>query len=134
MPYHLFIKDLLLKYEIGIGQLTPISWFHVFTFIDVCELKGFNPTFNAFVHMHYLSKNSRCQWGWYQLANGSEYMTAIFKPNKAHSWKGDFVWIFANLQKYIQDFARWNRGPSYIWKDFDLPVLTNDEHKILEIV
>ena len=73
--------------------------------------------------MHLISKNNRCQAGWFQLQQKGKYMTSLDKPNKVYNWKNDFFLVHTEDTSLARILSSWTSHQN-IFKENELGART----------
>ena len=83
-----------------------------------------DPSFEAFAHMHYLSRApAKGGEGWYTLSTCKGYMMAVGKENKWKDWRTKFYIVHSSDSQLNQKYNRWNKDPSLPAGKSALPLL-----------
>lgn len=125
-PLHPCIKDILLGYDLGVWQLTPNSWVNILGYIAACELQEVNPSWEAFAHMHYLSRAPGGWNAWYTLTTNQEYMMTLEKPSKWTNWKSKFYVVSSPSTSLNHRLRRYNKHPALLGKKCALPKVPSE--------
>lgn len=120
-PLHRCIKAILKGYNLGVWQLTPNSWVNILGYIAACELQGVKPSWQAFAHMHYLSRAPGGWNAWYTLTTLLEYMMTLDKPSKWSNWKSKFYVVSSPSPQLNRRLRRYNNHPPLLGRKCALP-------------
>ena len=111
-PLHPAVERILDGYQLGIWQLVPNSWINILGYVAACEMLQVEASFEAFAHMHYLSRApARGGEGWYTLTTCKGYMMAVGKENKWKDWRTKFYIVKSADSRLNQKYNRWNKDP-----------------------
>ena len=127
-PLHPTIRAILRGYDLGIWQLTPNSWVNILGYIAACEMQGLNPGWEAFAHMHYLSRSPGGWRAWYTLTTLPNYLMTLDKPSKWHTWKGRFYLASAPSRQENHELRRYNKKPDLLGQKCALPTVPSDDY------
>ncbi|XP_021739818.1 uncharacterized protein LOC110706234 [Chenopodium quinoa] len=132
-PLHDTIKAILRGYGLGIWQLTPKCWVNILGYIAACEMQDLNPGWEAFAHMHYLSRSPGGWRAWYTLTTYPQYLMTLDKPSKWLDWKSHFYLVKAPTNEENREFPTYNRKPELLGQKCQMPpVPERDREAILD--
>ncbi|XP_021729374.1 uncharacterized protein LOC110696396 [Chenopodium quinoa] len=120
-PLHHCVKAILRGYDLGVWQLTPNSWVNILGYIAACELQDVRPSWEAFAHMHYLSRAPGGCNAWYTLTMVPEFMMTLDKPSKWSNWKSKFYVVFSPSPQLNHRLRRYNKHPALLGRKCALP-------------
>ena len=99
-PLDVFVRDLLIHYNISLCQLTPTSIRRVMTYLWVCKFFKYVPNLHCFRKLHRLVPNIQSGHGshgsgWYRIESRPPFLTMWPNDSSDKDWRGQWIWVRA---------------------------------------